>query len=79
MATKGFPGTFPGGLSTGYLSIGAVQKNKSGTERGFPGIFPGGLTAGYLNIGAVQKEVTEPEPPTTGVRGYMTTNTGYWG
>lgn len=55
MATKGFPGTFPGGLTIGYLSIGAVQKNKTGTERGFPGTFPGGLTVGYLNIGAVQK------------------------
>lgn len=57
MATKGFPGVFPAGLSTGHLSIGAVQKNKGGTARGFPGVFPASLTTGYLNIGAVQKVV----------------------
>ena len=55
---SGFPGIFPGGLTTGYVNIGAVQKNKSGTERGFPGTFPGELTTGYLNIGAVQKQVS---------------------
>ena len=58
MASKGFPGLFPGSFTTGYVNIGAVQKNKSGTERGFPGTFSGELTIGYLNIGAVQKQVS---------------------
>lgn len=56
MATFGFPGVFPGGLTTGFLSIGAIQKD-NGSSFGFPGAIPGGLTLGYLNIGAVQKEV----------------------
>ena len=55
MATAGFPGTFPGELTTGYLSIGAVQKQV--ISAGFPGTFPGELTIGYKNIGAVQKAV----------------------
>lgn len=56
MATAGFPGAFPGGLTTGNLAIGAVQKQVTGAA-GYPGVFPGGLTTGYLNIGAVQKVV----------------------
>ena len=55
MATAGFPGTFPGALTIGYLSIGAVQKQV--TSVGFPGTFPGGLTIGYKNMGAVQKAI----------------------
>lgn len=55
MPTVGFPGAFPGGLTTGNLAIGAVQKQV--TSAGFPGTFPGGLTIGYRNIGAVQKAV----------------------
>ena len=66
MATLGFPGTFPGALTTGYLSIGAVQKQV--TSAGFPGTFPGGLTVGYLNIGAVQKAVSVA---TTSIRRMM--------
>lgn len=56
MATQGFPGQFQGGFTTGYLSIGAVQKQV--TQAGFPGVFQGGFTTGYLNIGAVQKQVS---------------------
>lgn len=52
----GYPGTFPGGLTTGYIIIGAVQKQVSGAA-GYPGVFPGGLTTGYITIGAVQKNV----------------------
>lgn len=55
MATAGFPGSFQAGTTTGYLSIGAVQKQV--VSAGFPGAFPGGTTTGYLNIGAVQKAV----------------------
>ena len=55
MATAGFPGAFQGGLTTGYLSIGAVQRQV--TSAGFPGAFQGGLTTGYQDIGAVQKAV----------------------
>jgi len=55
MATLAFPGQFQGGYTTGYLSIGAVQKQV--TQAGFPGTFQGSYTIGYLNIGAVQKEV----------------------
>lgn len=53
--TQAFPGQFQGGYTTGYLSIGAVQKQV--TQAGFPGVFQGGYTTGYLNIGAVQKAV----------------------
>lgn len=63
MATFGFPGVFPGGLTTGFLSIGAIQKD-NGSSFGFPGAIPGGLTLGYLNIGAVQKEVFVGGPKT---------------
>lgn len=52
----GYPGIFPGGLTTGYKIIGAVQKQVSGAA-GYPGVFPGGLTTGYTTIGAVQKNV----------------------
>lgn len=55
--TLAFPGQFQGGLTTGYLSIGAVQKAGTG-NLGFPGVFQAGLTTGYLNIGAVQKAVS---------------------
>ena len=55
MATLAFPGQFQSGYTTGYLSIGAVQKQV--TSAGFPGTFQAGFTIGYLNIGAVQKEV----------------------
>lgn len=57
MATAGYPGVMPGGLSTGNLSIGAVQKQVTGAAA-FPGLFPGGLTTGYLNIGALQKSAS---------------------
>ena len=30
LSAKGFPGTFPGGLSVGYLDIGAVQREETG-------------------------------------------------
>ena len=53
---SGYPGVFPGGLTTGYLTIGAVQKQVASAS-GYPGVFPGGLTTGYLTIGAVQKQV----------------------
>ncbi len=56
-ASSGFPGAFPGGFTTGFMNIGAVQKDKSGTELGFPGDFQGGFTTGYLSIGAVQRDV----------------------
>lgn len=55
MATQGYPGEFPGGLTEGFLNIGAVQKQKVSATAGYPGLFPGGLTTGYLGIGAVQK------------------------
>lgn len=55
MATEAFPGQFQGAYTTGYLSIGAVQKQV--TQAGFPGVFQGAYTTGYLNIGAVQKAV----------------------
>ncbi len=55
MATAGYPGVFPGGLTTGNLSIGAVQKGTG--AKGYPGVFPGGLTTGNLNTGAVQEAV----------------------
>ena len=54
MATAGFPGEFQGGFTTGNLSIGAVQKDITGSA-GFPGAFQGGFTTGSLNVGAVQK------------------------
>lgn len=73
MATAGFPGAFPGGYTTGSLSIGAVQKQV--TSAGFPGAFPGGYTTGYRNIGAVQKAVTVA----AGATGIMTPRSGYWG
>ncbi len=60
MATLAFPGQFQGGFTTGYLSIGAVQKAGS-DNLAFPGTFPGELTVGYLNIGAVQKQVVTPQ------------------
>ena len=75
MATAGFPGVFPGGTTTGYLSIGAVQKQV--TSAGFPGVFPGGSTTGYRNIGAVQKEVVVAPPAASS--GIMTPRSGYWG
>ena len=53
MITKGFPGTFPGGYTIGYTTIGAMQKKTNSV--GFPGTFPGGHTTGYTTIGAVQK------------------------
>jgi len=53
MSAVGFPGVFPGALTTGYLHIGAVQSQV--VSVGFPGTFPATLTIGYLNIGAVQK------------------------
>lgn len=52
----GFPGLFRGGLTRGFLTIGAVQKEVTGAA-GFPGLFRGGLTRGYLDMGAVQKDV----------------------
>ena len=75
---SGFPGQFQGGYTTGYLNIGAVQKDKTGTERGFPGSFQGGYTTGYINIGAAQKEVTitPPTPVTTGGKEASLTNLG---
>lgn len=60
---SGYPGQFPGGLTTGYENIGAVRKTKTGTA-GYPGIFPGGLSTGSTNIGAVQKDVAVSPPVT---------------
>ncbi len=54
MTPLGFPGTFPGGLTTGYTTIGAVPQLRTGTL-GFPGTFQASLSTGYTNIGAVQK------------------------
>lgn len=54
---SGYPGQFPRGLTTGYLNIGAVQKQSSNTAMGYPGLFPRGLTTGYRHIGAVQNDV----------------------
>lgn len=61
--SSGYPGIFPGSLSTGYVEIGAVQKQRT-NAKGYPGTFPGGLSVGYLNIGAVGKELgaTPPTP-----------------
>ena len=59
MASKGFPGDFPGFLTTGYANIGAVQKQKT-NSRGWPGIFPGNQCTGFTNIGAVQKQASTP-------------------
>lgn len=73
MATQGFPGTFQGGFTIGYLSIGAVQKQV--TSAGYPGTFQGGFTIGYKNIGAVQKQVSVA----TSTKGIMTIRTGWWG
>lgn len=53
--SAGYPGTFPGALTTGYRNIGGVQKQRTGTA-GYPGVFPGGLTTGYETIGAVQRD-----------------------
>lgn len=62
-----YPGTFPGGLTTGYLVTGAVQKQTTG-DKAYPGTFPGGLTTSYMNIGGVKKQVTTP--PTSTVKSY---------
>lgn len=61
MANSGYPGQFPGGLTTGYENIGAVRKANTNSA-GFPGTFPGALTTGYRNMGAVQKDVPTPPP-----------------
>lgn len=61
----GYPGQFPAGLTTGNLSIGAVQKTVTGSA-GYPGVFPAGLTTGSKTIGAVQKAVAEEPPPSSG-------------
>lgn len=58
-----FPGVFPGGLTTGYLNAGAVQKQR--TSLAFPGVFPAALTTGYLNTGAVQMAIVAPSTPST--------------
>lgn len=58
--SAGYPGTFPGALTTGYRNIGAVQRVKTGTA-GYPGAFPGALTTGYETIGAVQKQETQQD------------------
>jgi hypothetical protein len=63
MANSGYPGIFPGGLTTGYENIGAVRKANT-NNAGYPGVFPAALTTGYRNIGAVQKDVPVI-PPTT--------------
>ena len=55
MAAAGNPGVMPGGFSTGYRNIGAVQKQKLSGTAGNPGVFPGGFTTGYTTIGALQK------------------------
>ena len=52
MSGLGFPGVFPGRLTTGNMNIGAVQFGRTG--KGFPGVFPAGFTTGTINIGAVQ-------------------------
>lgn len=56
MSSAGYPGSFPGGLTTGFRVIGASQKVVTGTS-GYPASFPGGLTTGNYDIGAVQKNV----------------------
>ena len=55
MTTLGFPGAFRGTNTTGYITIGAVGKQR--TSAGFPGAFRGTNTTGYINIGAVQTAV----------------------
>lgn len=61
----GFPGTFQAGLTTGYLAIGAVQKQPASASLGFPGVFPASLTTGYVCVGAVQRDVASVGPETT--------------
>lgn len=53
--SAGYPGTMPGGLTTGFDNIGAVDKLRTGAA-GYPGVMPGGLSTGYTNIGAIQKD-----------------------
>ena len=55
--SSAYPGIFQGGLTTGYLNIGAVKRASSNTAMGFPGAFQGGMTTGYLHIGAVQNDI----------------------
>jgi len=44
LKAKGFPGVFPGSESTGYLDIGAVQREEAGEAGGItPGLFEGGF------------------------------------
>ena len=69
MATLGFPGTFPGGLTTGFENIGAVQKQKTNATLGFFGVAPGGLTTGYRGIGAIQKDLAATNTTTERERG----------
>ena len=64
MATKGFPGSFQGGLTTGYRMIGAVLNLKNTASKGFPGAFQGGLSTGYRTIGAVQTQYVAPSVTT---------------
>jgi hypothetical protein len=73
MAQAGFPGAFQAGTTTGYINIGAVQKNV--TQAGFPGTFQNGTSTGYLDIGAVQKN----QGNVVVAKGIMTTKTGWWG
>lgn len=63
MAEKGFPDSFPGGLTVSFVTIGAVKKAKS--ARGDTGTFPGGLSVGFTTIGGVQKQ--SAPPPSSGV------------
>jgi hypothetical protein len=64
MTALGYPGVFPGGLTTGYTSIGAVQRQNS-SALGYPGIFPGGFSTGYTNIGAAQADIPAVVTATT--------------
>ncbi len=52
MSTAGYPGVFPGGLTTGNERIGACGTLSAGL--GYPGVFPGALTTAHMTIGAVQ-------------------------
>lgn len=65
MASQGFPGAFQTGSTTGFLSIGAVQK--SVTSAGFPGVFQSGSSTGHLDIGVAQKTSSVSITVTPGV------------
>lgn len=59
MSTFGYPGVFPGGLTTGFKIIGGAQKTITGAA-GYPGTYPAGLTSSGMDIGAAQKQASAP-------------------